>query len=167
MKQRVTNVATNSSKKYVGLPICNRSDFIEFGLHCPKFDKLFRSYKLSHGNRRKAPSVDRINNKKGYTLDNMQFLSVPDNRRKASIPRWVKLKDSITGRIHSFRTTREASNFLGHLHPIKATRKSFFRMKPATTRQSRLASGLSVNVRTNKKYINVSDLKLRPGKKAK
>ena len=51
-----------------------------------EFDKLYDAWEKSGFQRRMAPSIDRIDNNRGYTIDNMQWLSQSDNSRKGTMP---------------------------------------------------------------------------------
>lgn len=51
-----------------------------------EFDKLYDAWKKSGFQRKMAPSIDRIDNNRGYTIDNMQWLSQSDNSRKRAMP---------------------------------------------------------------------------------
>ena len=47
-----------------------------------KFMHLYKIWEASGYERRYCPSVDRIDNKRGYTKDNIQWLSLAENCRK-------------------------------------------------------------------------------------
>jgi hypothetical protein len=47
-----------------------------------RFDRLFNEWVLSNYSKNKVPTVDRINCKKGYTLENIQCLTWEENRYK-------------------------------------------------------------------------------------
>lgn len=144
MKERVTNPDKSvQGRKYLGLPICSRESFIAFGLKDSKFNALFKKYKRSRGKRVFAPSVDRINNRRGYTRSNIQFLSLPENSLKDRKRRWVVLKSLATGKVYRFFSTGDAADFLKHRTHIKITRPRFF------------------NVRTGEKFLNLTNLKFR------
>lgn len=49
-----------------------------------EFMRLYRIWKASDFDRKYCPSIDRINNNKGYTKDNMQWLSLVENCSKGT-----------------------------------------------------------------------------------
>lgn len=57
-----------------------------------EFNKLYDGWKKSGFQRKMAPSIDRIDNGRGYTVDNMQWLSQSENSRKGtmSLSEWHK-----------------------------------------------------------------------------
>jgi hypothetical protein len=67
---------------YYGLEKCTKEEFIYRFINDISFLKLFSSWKKHNYERKFAPSIDRINNKLGYTLDNLQFISQSQNSRK-------------------------------------------------------------------------------------
>lgn len=125
-------------RHYYKLPICSLQEFLHLGLNDTKFKSLFSTYKRSKGTLSKAPSVDRINNSRGYTTKNIQFLTLSDNVKKAFKEKKIVIQDTKTLKIFRFRTTTEAANFLGHKWRIKKSRKSFRHLK------------------TNKVFLNLS-----------
>lgn len=52
-----------------------------------KFIRLFNEWVESNYSKAKKPTIDRINNKKGYTKDNIHLLTWADNRFKQSMER--------------------------------------------------------------------------------
>lgn len=73
MKSRVTG-KDPKSKYYLGLPICSYTTFLNWAYDDKDFNKFFLIYWKKGKQQRFSPSIDRIDNKKGYTLDNMRFL---------------------------------------------------------------------------------------------
>lgn len=57
-----------------------------------EFNKLYDGWEKSGFQRKMAPSIDRIDNGRGYTVDNMQWLSQSENSRKGvmSLSEWRK-----------------------------------------------------------------------------
>lgn len=130
MKERVTNPDKSvCGRHYLGLPICSRNKFIEFGMESNKFTNLFRRYKSSKGKRVIAPSIDRIKNTRGYTLDNIQFLTLSENSRKDRKVKWIVLKSLKTNKICRFSSTTEVGRFLNHKREVKVNRSHFFNTK--------------------------------------
>lgn len=144
MRDRVTDPKrSEGGRHYYNLPICSRQEFFQFANSNPKFSRLFKTYKRSRGNRAKAPSVDRIDIYKGYTLNNIQFLTLSDNVLKVHSDKWFTLKSKKTGKLFRFASTLEVGRFLNHKGRVKTTRKSFF------------------NVKTKEHFINTTKLSLR------
>ena len=67
---------------YLGLEKCSREEFINKFQHDEQFLKQWNIWKENNFKRGFAPSIDRIDSSKGYTLDNLQFLSNIENARK-------------------------------------------------------------------------------------
>lgn len=127
MRQRVYNISNRykwgTSPVYKNIRLCSKEAFLEFALKNKRFDTLFAAYKRSHGKLLKAPSVDRIDPKKGYVVGNMQFLSFSDNAKKGIKDRKVVLISTKTGKYHRFMTNLDAGRWLGHSGRIKPSRK--------------------------------------------
>lgn len=82
MKDRVLgkSIHTCSSK---GKELCSKQEFIEwFETSKEEFMVIYNIWKDNNFQRRYAPSIDRINNNKGYSVDNLQWLSNIDNLKK-------------------------------------------------------------------------------------
>lgn len=84
MRQRVEGRATRKYK-IEGYDICTKEEYYEW---CYKkenmdtFKKLHKEWAESNFERKLTPSIDRIDNSKGYTIDNMQWLSLTENNKK-------------------------------------------------------------------------------------
>lgn len=73
---------------YEGLPILDRDLFYKWSLNNEDFNRLFQEYEESGYDQRLAPSVDRVDSKLGYTLDNIRWLTHAENSSLGSILRW-------------------------------------------------------------------------------
>ena len=82
MKERVEgrNLKAVSS---VGQPILSKAEFLSWALNNPDFHYLYRDWVESGYQRKYAPSVDRIDERFGYELFNMQFVTQSENARRA------------------------------------------------------------------------------------
>lgn len=94
MKQRVLRTSSHRSSAE-GKDIISKEEFMEW---CYKesnknsFIKLQKIWKESGYKRTLAPSIDRIDNEKGYSIDNLQWLSLRDNIKKdVDNNRWKNL----------------------------------------------------------------------------
>lgn len=84
MKARVTGtktgaVANRTSHIYIGKPILPRDVFMQWAKNHPDFLTLYKRYVMNDFERRLAPSINRINSRKGYTLDNMEWMTSGQN----------------------------------------------------------------------------------------
>ena len=75
-----------SDKSYSSLRLyINREEFLDWVINNPSYTDLYNRWKESNFNQRLTPTIDRINNKGNYTLDNIQVLTKSDNLKK----RWI------------------------------------------------------------------------------
>lgn len=82
MLSRVRGIQKPGS--WTGKEILPKQEFYEWALADPTFHRLFQAYEASGYDRRLAPSPDRIDSAKGYTLDNMRWLTHSENSALAS-----------------------------------------------------------------------------------
>jgi len=76
--------------KYLGMSVCDRSDFYTFAYKSKILKNLYRDWIKSGHVHKLIPTVDRIDNNKGYGLDNIQFLTLSENARKGAFERFNK-----------------------------------------------------------------------------
>lgn len=82
MRQRVEG---RGKHKYssMGMEILSRIEFMKWYENTKEqFESLYDNWAKSGFTRKLTPSVDRINNNKGYTADNMQWITQSENSRK-------------------------------------------------------------------------------------
>lgn len=75
MKSRVTGVQKRHAHIYVGKKLLARDAFYAWAQASKDFHRLFSTWKRSGYARRLTPSVDRIDGSRGYTLDNMRWIT--------------------------------------------------------------------------------------------
>ena len=87
MQSRVTGVLKNKRHLYEGKDILPRDEFYEWALKSNKFHALYEGWVASGYKCGMSPSVDRIDPQKGYTLDNMRWLTHSENSANISTRR--------------------------------------------------------------------------------
>lgn len=97
IRTRCTEVARRNAHIYEGLEFVDKKTFYEWALAHPRFNTLFAMYIQSGYRRKYAPSIDRIDTTKGYTLDNMQWLFNFENAAKGMRDRWQRHRDGERG----------------------------------------------------------------------
>lgn len=70
---------------YIGKKILSKEAFYAWAKPHPTYAKLFNTYTTNGYPRRLAPSVDRVNPDKGYTLDNMEWVTHAENSRRGNV----------------------------------------------------------------------------------
>lgn len=68
---------------YQYLPVCTREEFYNFAINSSNLFILFNQWIENNYKHNLVPTTDRINIANGYTLDNIQFLTLRDNIRKS------------------------------------------------------------------------------------
>lgn len=75
----------SSKQREYDLPSYSREELRDFILTNPMFDVLYDEWVKSDYDRWKKPSIDRINDYKPYTLDNIQLMTWKENNEKAHL----------------------------------------------------------------------------------
>ena len=89
MKSRVSGVQKQKHHLYKGKYLLNKEDFYKWALSTDsKFHDLFLEYITSDRDRKKAPSVDRIDSSRGYEIDNMEWVTHSENSRRGQASRY-------------------------------------------------------------------------------
>lgn len=80
-----------TAKRYAGLPVgFTRDEFVAWTMLQPKFWSLYAAWQKSGYQRSFAPSIDRIDDWKGYTPGNVQWIRWSENQKKPH-PRMLRL----------------------------------------------------------------------------
>lgn len=87
MKQRVTGGHPTKRHLYLGLEILPKEDFISFTNADESFNTLFKVWEASGYDTKLTPSINRIDSNKGYTLDNIEWITHSENSRLGIISR--------------------------------------------------------------------------------
>jgi hypothetical protein len=90
---------------YFGKKKLSKEQFITKFKNDITFLKLYKNWQKNSFKRKFSPSIDRINNKKDYSLDNLRFISHAENTCKDR--RKVLLVENT-----EFQSQKEAANFL-------------------------------------------------------
>jgi hypothetical protein len=88
MKSRVTGVQWRKAHLYAGRDILPRLDFYEWATSDLEFHRLFEEWENAGYTRRLTPSVDRLDSRYGYQLENMRWTTHSENSRGGCISRY-------------------------------------------------------------------------------
>ena len=79
METRVLGLGQKKRHLYMGKELMPREVFYEWSLKSPEFNSLYLKWKEGGFDRKISPSVDRIDSAKGYTLDNVRWITFSEN----------------------------------------------------------------------------------------
>lgn len=85
MLSRVNGTLKKKAHLYEGLPILDKDLFYFWSKNNPDFNYLFEEYERSGFDLKSAPSIDRKDSLRGYTLDNIRWITFSENSRLGSI----------------------------------------------------------------------------------
>lgn len=85
MESRIKGVQKQKFYLYKDKELLSREDFYNWATDNLQFKELFKNYENSNYDRKQAPSVDRVNSDLGYTINNMEFVTMSENSRRGSL----------------------------------------------------------------------------------
>ena len=85
MQSRVTGIQYKKEHLYKDKELLSRHDFYSWAKESPVFLKMFQVYCDSGYNQKLAPTVDRRESSRGYSLDNMRWLTHSENSRLGAL----------------------------------------------------------------------------------
>lgn len=89
MDSRINGVQKAKHHLYAGKFLLTRDEFYEWAFNCDEFFHFFMAYTDSGFDRKLAPSVDRIDSSKGYSIDNMEWVTHSENSRRGNRSRQI------------------------------------------------------------------------------
>ena len=87
MKNRVVGKSTRSPELYIGKPVVSREAFYCWARPSAVLLNLYKNWEESGFDTRLAPSINRIFSSKGYTFDNMEWVTASENSKLAQVGR--------------------------------------------------------------------------------
>jgi hypothetical protein len=113
MKRRITNPKSRDAKRYYGMELCDRDTFIYYFLTDENFIRIYSAWPDTGYAFGDAPTVDRIDNERGYSMDNIQFLTHRDNTLKDMVRKPILMFDKQGNFIKEYTCKWRASLELG------------------------------------------------------
>ncbi len=86
MQSRINGVQKLKSHLYQSKELLPREDFYSWSLQNKDFNNLFTKWERESYNQKLTPSVNRVDSSKGYTLDNIEWITHSENSRRTT--RW-------------------------------------------------------------------------------
>lgn len=87
MKSRIDGVQHMKAHLYAGKELLSKEEFYDWATNSEAYDKLYVQWVENNYDRKLAPSVDRIDSTKGYTLDNMEWVTHSENSKRGALSR--------------------------------------------------------------------------------
>lgn len=87
MQSRTLGIVKGKAHLYSGMEVLPRGEFYSWSLSDKEFNLLFEAWVDSGYNKKLSPSIDRKDTSKGYTKDNIRWLTHSENSRLGSINR--------------------------------------------------------------------------------
>lgn len=88
MLSRVKGIQKEKAHLYIEKDILGKEDFYTWATSTDSFSKLYNVWVEADYEMKLAPSVERMDSTKGYTIDNMEWITHSENSRRGSVSRW-------------------------------------------------------------------------------
>ena len=88
MMSRVRGIQKKKAHLYSGLELLDRESFYGWAMSSSDFWKLYNRWVKSGYNRKLCPTVNRIDSRKGYLLNNIEWITHSENSRLGAISNW-------------------------------------------------------------------------------
>ena len=75
----------------MGKSILTKEDFYNWALSNNQFKILFEIWEENNYQNRLTPSIDRLDEKLGYIIENIQWITHSENSRKGALSRFKKV----------------------------------------------------------------------------
>ena len=143
MYEEMVRRSKDISKPYIKIDeLPTKDEFIKFALNSKQYVQLYEKWVASGYSWRLTPSVDRIDATKGYSLDNIQFLTRSENIAKGN-------KEKVRTKAKSVIVVKGSQKMI--FPSAKAVAK-FFNVSPVTIRvyinKQKLLRGWKINYAT-------------------
>jgi len=90
MESRIKGIQWRKAHLYEGKELISRDQFYEWAMRQEEFHRLFDEWVKSGYDRKLSPSVDRVDSSKGYTIDNMEWVTHSENSRRGTLSKYGK-----------------------------------------------------------------------------
>jgi hypothetical protein len=89
MKSRISGVQKQKYHLYEGKELFDKDEFYSWALQQPSFYILFDAYVAANYDRKLAPSIDRVDSSKGYTFNNVEWVTMLENSIRGNKSRYA------------------------------------------------------------------------------
>lgn len=94
MQSRVEGILKGKAHLYEGLGIMSRDEFYEWATNDVVFNKLYNEWVESDYQIKLSPSINRIDNKMGYVVGNVEWLTHSENSSLGAISKQKQKEQS-------------------------------------------------------------------------
>jgi hypothetical protein len=95
MRRRTQGKDTNTPHLYINKPLLNKEVFFTWSRNHPEFLRLYKTWLNCDLDRKLVPSVNRLTSGRGYTLDNMEWVTSSTNSKLACTVRDLNHKKEV------------------------------------------------------------------------
>ena len=112
----------NSKQRKHPLPVYTQKELLDWLFEQENFDELFNAWVESGYDKNKTPSIDRLDDYKSYTFDNIQLMTWGENHKKANadMKNGVNNKQS-KGVVQSTLDGRKVAEYASTMQAARAT----------------------------------------------